>query len=73
MIQRIIVIAHPKSRMPRLEVRAGVVHIFVSESPVDGDATEAVRIRLAEYVGVPLRRVKLLRGVTGRVKVFVYE
>lgn len=68
MQKRIRVRAHPRSRMPRVEERAGVLHVFVREPAVAGKATEAVRKALADHIGVPLSGVVLRSGTHSKWK-----
>ena len=44
--------------------------VAVAARAVDGAATEAARRALAEALGVPLGRVRLVMGATSRDKVF---
>jgi uncharacterized protein YggU (UPF0235/DUF167 family) len=46
----------------------GVLTIFVRERAVDGKANEAVVEVVAEHLGVPKSRLKIIRGHTSRHK-----
>ncbi len=57
------VIVHPKSKQPRIVLdSAGILHVYVSEVPVDGKANDAVRKALVEHFDTERWRVTLLRG-----------
>ena len=45
--------------------------VAVKAPPVDGAANEAIRELLAEVFCIPVSRIKLKTGTTGRKKVFV--
>ena len=61
----------PRARTEGLEVAAdGRLLVRVNAPPVDGRANEAVRLLLAAALGVAPTRLKLLRGETGRDKLF---
>jgi uncharacterized protein YggU (UPF0235/DUF167 family) len=47
--------------------------VAVTAPPVDGKATEAVRVALADALGRPARYVALLKGATGRDKLFTVD
>ncbi len=50
-------------------VRAGALVVAVTSPPVDGVANEAVVKTLAEWLGVPVRSVAIVRGDRGRSKI----
>ena len=54
-------------------VRDGRLRIRTTASPTDGKANEAVIRLLADYLGVPPSRIRLVRGMTHRNKLFVVE
>lgn len=53
--------------------RAGVVVVRVTAPPVDGKANAALCAFLAERVGVPRSRVRVIRGMTSRDKLVRVE
>jgi uncharacterized protein YggU (UPF0235/DUF167 family) len=53
---------------PLIDDPSATVVVFVRERAVDGAANEGVVAALAEYYGVPRRRVQIVRGDTSRVK-----
>jgi uncharacterized protein YggU (UPF0235/DUF167 family) len=53
---------------PLVDDPSASVLVFVRERAVDGAANEGVVAALAEYYGVPRRRVRIVRGDTSRVK-----
>lgn len=48
--------------------RAGALLVRVTAPPVDGKANAAVRRLIAKRLGVPARRVSIVRGVSSREK-----
>lgn len=48
--------------------RAGALLVRVTAPPVDGKANAAVRRLIAKRLGVPARRVSIVRGVSSRDK-----
>lgn len=47
--------------------------VAVTAPPVDGRATEAVRVALAAALDLPIRNVALFKGATGRDKLFTVD
>ncbi|MGV0792196.1 DUF167 domain-containing protein [Mycolicibacterium sp. XJ1819] len=68
----VVVRVKPGSKKgPLVEVGTdGVLSIFVRERAVEGAANDAVIRVLAEYLGVPRNRVRLISGKTARLKRF---
>ena len=58
----------PRSSRNKVEVVDGQIRIWVTASPTDGQANEAVIQLLAKTLGVAPSRVSLVRGHTGRDK-----
>lgn len=58
----------PRSSRNKVEVVDGQVRVWVTASPTDGQANEAVIQVLAKSLGVAPSRVSLVRGHTGRDK-----
>ncbi len=59
------------SRGPLVEVAEdGSLTVHVRERAVEGKATEAATRVLAEHLGVPKSRVRLVSGAASRVKRF---
>lgn len=48
----------------------GELLVHVREPAIDGKANRAVVELLSEYYDVPKNRIEIVRGLTGRVKVF---
>lgn len=68
---KIIVIAHPNSKKPRIEKDLmEVLHIYVHEPPLEGRANKAIVEALAEYFHVKKSNVLLLSGAKSKQKVF---
>ncbi|WP_447979221.1 DUF167 domain-containing protein [Candidatus Nitrospira bockiana] len=67
----VILTVHVQPNAARSEyagLHGDAVKIRIAAPPVEGAANEAVRRFLSERLGVPLRRVTLLAGQTGRRK-----
>jgi uncharacterized protein YggU (UPF0235/DUF167 family) len=60
----------PKASRDRIVVEEGQIRIYVTTVPEGGKANAAVAKLLAKAVGVPKSRLGLIRGQTGRDKVF---
>ncbi len=54
-------------------VRAGVLRIRVTAPPVDGQANAAAIALLAEALGVPKSRIRLVKGASSREKTLAVE
>ena len=61
--------AHPGSKVARVEVREGVVHVYFAEQAEDGKANAALVAMLAKKLDVANARVRIVRGHTSRQKV----
>jgi uncharacterized protein len=70
--ETVVVKVKPGSREgPLVEVGDdGELTVYVQERAVDGKANEAVIRVLAEHLGVPRTRVRLVFGATARTKRF---
>ncbi|WP_051113914.1 DUF167 domain-containing protein [Actinopolymorpha alba] len=73
--QRIAVRVKPGARRARVGGRyAGrngpALVVAVNAPPVDGRATEAVRVALAQAFGVSIREISLVSGARSRDKIF---
>ena len=60
----------PRSNSNRLERTDTTVKIWVTASPTDGQANDAVARVLAEALDIAPSRVSLLRGAASRDKTF---
>lgn len=60
----------PRARRNAVELRDGQIRISVTTAPEGGKATAAVQKLLARALGVAPSRLELLRGATGRDKLF---
>ncbi len=67
---KIAVRVTPKASRNRIDATSGVVRIFVTAVPEGGKANAAVAKLLAVALGVPKSHLVLVRGGTGRDKVF---
>ncbi len=71
MERRVEITVTPKSRRRELVVKPdGGIRAYVPEPPEAGKATEAARELLAEHLGVPKTKLRLVRGAKSRKKVF---
>ncbi len=70
MAMKLSVVAHPKSKHPRIETRAGILHVYVAEPPVDNKANAAVRAALAKHFHLSQARIKILAGIKSKNKRF---
>lgn len=62
----------PRSR-PGVEMAGETIVVRVGAPPVEGRANEEARRVLAEALGVPPSRVRLVRGRRSRAKAFAIE
>ncbi len=60
----------PKASRMRITYLEGEIRVFVTTVPEGGKATKDVVKLLAHALGIPKSRLKLLRGITSRDKVF---
>lgn len=64
----------PKAKLNKITAETdGSLKVHTSVAPTDGKANDAVIKLLAEYLGVPKSRIKIVRGVTSRDKVFIVQ
>lgn len=63
------VLVHTKSKRPRVETdSAGILHIYVSALPVDGEANQAVIKSVAKHLKVAQTRIRIIRGSRSKQK-----
>lgn len=67
---RLAVRVIPGARSEGISIEAGCVLIKVRARPSDGEANDAVIKLLTKAIGLPASRLRLLRGATGREKLF---
>lgn len=60
----------PKASRMRITYLEGEIRVYVTTVPEGGKATKDVVKLLAHALGIPKSRLKLLRGITSRDKVF---
>ena len=71
---RVTLKVHPRARRTHLAGRQGDAwKLELAAPPVDGKANEACVKFLAELAGVPRSRVRIVLGLTGRLKVVEIE
>ncbi len=68
---KITIIAHPKSKKPRIEKDLfGNLNIYISEPPLEGRANMAVLLALSDHLKIKRSQIKLIRGEKSKIKVF---
>jgi uncharacterized protein YggU (UPF0235/DUF167 family) len=68
---KILIIAHPNSKKPRIEKDLfDILHVYVSEPPLEGKANNAVRVALADYFKVKKSAVLIVSGKKSKNKTF---
>ena len=69
MAQRIAVIVKPNARKPEIvKIAPDEYRIAVREPAQKGQANEAVINLIAEHLGIPKSKLRILRGVSSRQK-----
>ena len=63
----------PHAKQNKVVESDGVLRVYTTVAPENGRANAAVVELLAEYLGVPKSRIKILRGLSGRDKVVSVE
>ncbi|MEQ1821030.1 MAG: DUF167 domain-containing protein [Fimbriimonadaceae bacterium] len=66
---RLSVRVQPRSTQSKIAVSDGVVKVWVTASPTDGQANAAVCELVAKALGVPKTSVEVVKGQTSRTKV----
>jgi uncharacterized protein (TIGR00251 family) len=65
----IAVRATPRAKRNRIEVRDGMIRVYVTAPPTDGLANRAVEELLAKTLGLAASKVHIVKGATTRDKV----
>jgi hypothetical protein len=68
---RIAVRVTPRASRNALIVDDGLIRVLVTAAPAEGEANDAVRLLLAEALGVPPSRLALAQGARSRDKVIL--
>ncbi len=63
----------PHAKQNKVVESDGVLRVYTTVAPENGRANNAVIELLADYLDVPKSRIKILKGLTGRDKVFTVE
>lgn len=58
----------PRAKRERIEIRDGVLRVFISAAPVDGQANDAVVKVLSKSIGVAKSSIAIVRGEKSREK-----
>ena len=65
---------HPGSRQAGIEkLGEGEYKVHVVAPPEKGEANREVRAALADYFGLPVSRIRLVRGEKSRIKLVALE
>jgi uncharacterized protein YggU (UPF0235/DUF167 family) len=67
---KIKVQVHPRSKKPRIEEINGVLHIYISEMPIENKANAAVIKALASLYHLAKSRITLTAGHKSKNKTF---
>lgn len=68
------IMGHGNSSKPRVEIKNGITHVFVSAPPVNGQANKAIQALLAKQLGLKLNQINLKSGFNSRNKIFeIYD
>lgn len=68
------IIAHPNSKKPRVEKDLmGVLHVYVSEPPLEGKANRAVKEALVKHFKAKKSKVVMISGEKSKSKIFEIE
>jgi len=68
---KVSVVVHPNARNERIEKDLlGVLHVYVTEPPLEGKANKAVTELLAEHFSTKKRNVFLVSGQRAKHKTF---
>lgn len=71
---RLSVRVQPRSSRDEIQgIKDGRLRIRTTAAPTDGKANKAAIRLLADYLGVAPSRIRLVRGMTQRNKLFVVE
>jgi uncharacterized protein YggU (UPF0235/DUF167 family) len=67
---RLTVVAHPYARLERVDVTdETIVHVWVRQRPIEGQANAAIERVLAQAVGLRPPQVRLVSGASTRRKI----
>lgn len=70
-LMKIAVVVHPNAKNPRIEtVPPDVLHVYVSQSPLEGNANKAVTQALAAHFHTKKANVTLVSGAKSRSKLY---
>lgn len=63
----------PHAKQNKVVESDGVLRVYTTVAPENGRANSAVIELLSDYLDVPKSRIKILKGLTGRDKVFTIK
>ncbi|OGK14404.1 hypothetical protein A3A93_00455 [Candidatus Roizmanbacteria bacterium RIFCSPLOWO2_01_FULL_38_12] len=68
---KIIVVAHPNAKNPRIEKdMLGTLHVYINQPPLEGKANKAIIESLAKFFNTKKNKIMLLSGEKSKYKVF---
>lgn len=59
---------HTRARKPRIVETDSILHIYISEPPVDGKANKAVLKALAKHLKIGVSRLSIVAGAKSKNK-----
>ncbi|CAN1569417.1 COG1872 Uncharacterized conserved protein [Fimbriimonadaceae bacterium] len=70
---KLLIRVSPKASRNLVELREGVVRVYVTTAPTDGQANAAVIELLAKKLGIATSHLTIVRGETSREKLIDVE
>ncbi len=70
---KLLIRVSPKASRNLVELREGVVRVYVTTAPTDGQANAAVIELLAKKLGIAKSHLTIVRGETSREKLIDVE
>ena len=71
--ERIYIKVVPRARKEHIVERDGVLRVYVTVPPVDNKANERVVKLLGDYLDIPMRCIRIIKGFNSRNKVVELE
>lgn len=63
----------PNAKQNKIVLQDDVYRVYTTTAPESGKANEAVIKQLSKYFDIPKSSIKIVRGQTGRDKVFTFQ
>jgi len=70
---KVVIRVSPRASRNLVELRDGVVRVYVTTAPTDGQANAAVIEQLAKKLGIAKSHLTIVRGETSREKLIHVE